>query len=103
MNRLVNDETVEAVMVGCGAVAQFLYAPALLTLERAGAVRVSGLVDPVSRQRDEVRASFPHASPYSDLASSPLGPNTLVIIASPPKWHAEQSIFALRQGSAVLC
>ena len=103
MNRIVVNETVQVVLVGCGAVSQFLHAPALLTLERAGMVRVSGLVDPLSHPRDELRESFPNASPYPDLTSCPLGPDTLVIVASPPRWHAEQSVFALSKGAAVLC
>jgi predicted dehydrogenase len=100
---MIEDDLVQVIVVGCGAVSQILYAPALQVLERSGEVKVLGLVDPAERQRAELQKSFPNASAYANLASCPLNADSLVVIASPPNLHAEQSVFALRQGAAVLC
>ena len=97
------EKPVRVVVVGCGAVSQMLYVPALRVLESTGDVRVSGLVDPAAPQRAEMGKSFPGAAAYDDLARCPLGANTLTIVATPPRFHAQQSIYALRQGAAVLC
>ena len=97
-------EAIKVIVVGCGAVSQFQYAPALRALERIGEVQVTGLVDPEERQRAVLQKVFPRALPFSDFTTAcPLDSDTLVVVASPPKWHAEQSIFALRRGAAVLC
>lgn len=93
----------DVVVVGCGAVSQNVYVPVLQVLERAGEVRVAALVDPAAPQRAQMAKSFPGAVAYDDLAACPLGPRSLVIVASPPRFHAPQSIHALRQGAAVLC
>jgi predicted dehydrogenase len=100
---MVVEKPIRVVVVGCGAVSQMLYVPALQVLERAGEVTVSGLVDPGAAQRAEMQKSFPLATGYEDLARCPLDGRTLAIVASPPRFHAEQSIHALRQGAAVLC
>ena len=97
------DQPVRVVVVGCGAVSQNVYVPVLQVLERTGEVAVAGLVDPGARQRAEVAKSFPQAAQYDDLAPCPLDARTLAIIATPPRFHAPQSIHALRQGAAVLC
>lgn len=94
---------IEVAVVGCGAVSQMLYVPALRVLERVGEIQVTGLVDPAAPQRAEMVAHFPLATAYDALADYPVAPGTLVIIASPPRFHAEQSIEALRRGAAVLC
>jgi predicted dehydrogenase len=100
---VVKTNPVQIVIVGCGAVSQFFYTPALQALEQAGMAKVSGLVDPKEQPRAELQKSFPHARSYTDLAGCPLDSNILVIIASPPTLHAKQSIFALQRGAAVLC
>ncbi len=96
-------QPIQVVVVGCGAVSQTLYVPALQVLERGGELKVVGLVDPAEPQRAEVAKSFPGAAGYDDLARCPLGPGTLAVVASPPRFHAPQSIHALRRGAAVLC
>ena len=99
----MSDDQTPLVLVGCGAVSQFQYGPALQALERAGVLRVSGLVDPSESARSQLKKIFPRAVSFSDLRDCSLDPSTLVVVASPPKWHAEQSVFALEQGAAVLC
>lgn len=91
------------ILVGCGAVSQFQYGPALQALERTSVLRVAGLVDPSESARSQLKKTFPHAHSFSHLQDCSLDPSTLVVVASPPKWHAEQTIFALEQGAAVLC
>ena len=91
------------VVVGCGAVSQMLHAPVLQVLERTGEVRVEGLIDPGERQRRAMQQIFPASAVYDDLAECPLGTGTLAIVASPPRFHAENSIHALSHGAAVLC
>jgi predicted dehydrogenase len=100
---VVKTNPVQVIIVGCGAVTQFLYSPALQALEQAGMAKVSGLIDPQEQQLAELQKSFPHAQSFSDLAGCQLDSNVLVIIASPPTLHAKQSIFALQRGAAVLC
>jgi predicted dehydrogenase len=96
-------QPVRVVVVGCGAVSQNIHVPVLQVLARSGEVRVVGLVDPAVPQRDLMATSFPEAAAYDDLAACPLDGQTLVIVASPPRFHAPQSIDALRRGAAVLC
>jgi predicted dehydrogenase len=98
-----SSRAIKVILVGCGAVSQYQYAPALQALERMGELQVSALVDPGEPQRSFLHAIFPRASAYSELKDCAVDSSMLVIIASPPKWHAEQTIFALRRGAAVLC
>ncbi|MFN2446045.1 MAG: Gfo/Idh/MocA family oxidoreductase [Vicinamibacterales bacterium] len=91
------------IVVGCGAVAQTLYAPALDAVQRAGEIQVVGIVDPSETRRAGMLKRFPEAVAHSNLAFCRLGAQNLVVIATPPKLHAEQSVHALRQGAAVLC
>jgi predicted dehydrogenase len=100
---MVGDKPVEVVLVGCGAISQTVYAPVLRVLEGTGEVRVAALVDPAAAQRDAVAKSFPGAAAYADLEQCPINGRTLAIVASPPRFHAPQSIHALRRGAAVLC
>jgi predicted dehydrogenase len=99
----MSDNPVRVAIVGCGAVSQILYAPALQSLEEAGEAKVAALVDPAAAQRDELRRSFPHALTYADFTQCPLDEHGLVIVASPPKLHEAHSVHALRQGVPVLC
>lgn len=109
MNGSVNPQpsnrwrTLNVVVVGCGAVAQHYYAPALGELERAGWLRVAALFDPRIEQMAALRRSFPRAVPYDTLEAVTHQPADLAIVASPPRFHAEQSIRLLEAGMAVLC
>ena len=95
--------SIKVILVGCGAVSQYQYAPALRALERTGELKVAALVDPAERQRTSLLEIFPHASSVADLKDCQIDSSTLVIVASPPKWHAEQTIFGLQHGATVLC
>lgn len=94
---------VPVVVAGCGAITKFFYASALAYLESKGVVKVVGLCDPNKGNRWPIHAQFPSSRSVEKLEDAPLAPGTLVIVATPPKFHAPQSIFALEQGCAVLC
>src|SRR6266702_3205826 len=90
-------------IVGCGAVVQQYYVPALRALEKEGLLGVDALVDPSAPMRERVKRSFPAArelQAFEDLRHSDA---ELVILASPPALHSAQGIELLRQGRAVLC
>ncbi len=87
---------------GCGAVAQLYYAPALQALEKAGWLEVRALYDPAPAMRRALKQSFPSAL-EADRFSRLSEDMDLVILASPPALHAEQSVELLRAGISVLC
>src|SRR5258708_1746324 len=90
-------------IAGCGAVTELYYAPALQLLEGEGVCRVTSLFDPEAASAARIVRQFPQASrasSYGELLHSGID---LVIIASPPRVHAEQAIAALSSGLAVLC
>ncbi len=93
----------EIALVGCGAVSETLYAPVLQALETEGMARVASLVDPGKAQRTNLEQFFPGAHSYADMSECNLAAHDLLIIASPPKFHAEQTIVALQQSVPVLC
>ncbi|HSY54102.1 MAG TPA: Gfo/Idh/MocA family oxidoreductase [Opitutaceae bacterium] len=91
------------VLVGCGAVSQLFYAPALRALEATGLLRVTALVDPVEAARERLQQFFPHVPGAATLVQVDTPRVCLAIIASPPRWHAEQTLAALARGWHVLC
>jgi len=90
-------------LVGCGAVSETLYAPVLQALESEQLARVATLVDPSKPQRRTLEQIFPDAHSYEELTHCDLTNLDLVIIASPPRFHADQTIFALEKSVPVLC
>ena len=91
------------VLIGCGAVSQLFYPPALRALEASGLLRVTALVDPAETARRVLLEAFPQARSAATLAEAEAPPGSLAIIASPPRWHAEQTIAAFARGWHVLC
>ena len=94
---------VPVVLVGCGAVSQLFYAPALRALEGTGHLRVVGLVDPAERARRELQQKFPAARAADSLAGLATGGAQLAIIATPPNFHREHAEAAFAAGLDVLC
>jgi len=94
---------IPVVLVGCGAVSQLFYRPALLALEASGQFVVVALVDPAAPARDLLHAAFPSAQAAAALDGIDAARGSLAIIASPPRWHAAQSVAALARGWHVLC
>jgi predicted dehydrogenase len=91
------------VLVGCGAVSQLFYRPSLRALENAGQLRVVALVDPVERARLALQQEFNQARAVATLAEVRGDEARLAIIASPPKFHREQTEAAFALGFDVLC
>ncbi|TVP75349.1 MAG: gfo/Idh/MocA family oxidoreductase [Puniceicoccaceae bacterium] len=94
---------VPVTLVGCGAISQLFYSGALAALEAAGEVSVVCLVDPVAANRDALHHLFPNARCETEFRADALTVDDLVIVASPPRFHATQSIAALAAGASVLC
>lgn len=95
-------DVLPVVLVGCGAVSRFFYAPSLTALEARGVVKVETLVDPSPANLAHLAESFPQAAHAAKLEEAKIG-GRLVIIASPPKFHAPAAVYALGHGAAVLC
>ena len=90
-------------LVGCGAVARLYYAPALRELEKVQLVQVTALYDPHPVNAARLAQSFPGATRLGELAQLARLGVDLAIIASPPRYHAEQAIQSLQSGLSVLC
>jgi predicted dehydrogenase len=97
-----SDRPLNIALVGCGAIAELYYAPALRGLFDAEDLRVAALVDPSVTRRDVLGANFPEAARSESLEDLPQGID-LAIVASPPRFHARQSIALLERGTHVLC
>jgi predicted dehydrogenase len=90
-------------LVGCGAVSKLYYGPALLELERNSVVQVELLFDPNLANIREMQKLFPSARSVNTLDEIALGGADIAIIASPPPFHAQQTIQLLNAGISVLC
>ena len=90
-------------LVGCGAVTKLYYTPALQELERLGQVQVAALFDPNPANLAWIQQMFPAAvqvRKFDELTRCALD---LAIVASPPQYHAVQTIQLLQAGMSVLC
>lgn len=99
----VSSAPARVALVGCGAVAQLYYRPALQTLEREGLLRLVAAHDPDPEALAAFCRSFPSArrsATFHDVLG--LSP-ALVVIASPPRHHAQQTLAALSAGIDVHC
>lgn len=100
---LNSSEPVPVIVSGCGAITKFFYASALAFLEERRVVRVAAVCDPHEANRAAVAARFPRAQALARFEAAPFAADSLVIVASPPRLHAAQSILALENNCAVLC
>jgi len=90
-------------LVGCGAVVELYYAPALKVLQASGDLKVSTIFDPDTSRVEKLNGFFPDAKRADQLQAMTSSNIDLAIVASPPRFHAEQTIALLHQGVAVLC
>jgi predicted dehydrogenase len=90
-------------LVGCGAVTEQYYAPALQEAAKHTPLEVTALLDPAQHRLDAVLQAFPAASQLQDLEALIASGPDLVIVASPPKFHAPQTTALLAAGIHVLC
>jgi predicted dehydrogenase len=91
------------ILVGCGAVSQQFYLPALRSLERSGLLSVNAVVDPNPTALAKIGRAFPRARAAGSATDVSLPRGSLAIIASPPRFHASQAIAAIGKGWHVLC
>jgi predicted dehydrogenase len=89
-------------LVGCGAVADLFYGPALAALEAQGVVQVTDLVDPSTERTGRLRERFPRARIAAVRAEDAPAP-ALAIVGAPPRLHAGLTRQWLNAGSGVLC
>jgi predicted dehydrogenase len=91
------------ILIGCGAVSQQFYLPTLRALSAAGELAVQALVDPSASARAPLATAFPEAVQADALAAVDSPESSLAIIATPPRFHAKQTIEAVSRGWHVLC
>ncbi|MDB6077678.1 MAG: hypothetical protein JWO82_1425 [Akkermansiaceae bacterium] len=96
-------KTLNLAIAGCGAITETYHAPALVELARAGIVRVSALFDPEPARLAAVLRFFPEAKACATLAELILAGAQAAIVASPPRFHGEQTCALLEAGLGVLC
>lgn len=93
---------VPLLLVGCGAVSRLFYLPALRELAKLGHLRVVAVVDPNAAARDALARDL-GAQACADLPSA-LGLGAqLAVLATPPRFHREQTEAAFAAGLDVLC
>ena len=93
--------SISVALVGCGAVTELFYTPTLIELEKEGLLTVKGVVDLVPERGGKIQSFFSQATSARDLAE--LRGIDLAIVASPPPFHAPQTLQALKMGLDVLC
>lgn len=90
-------------LVGCGAISELYYAPAIREACRHSPLELVALCDPSSSRLQMLQRCFPNVrsvTAFRDVLS--LGID-LAVVASPPRFHAEQVNELLTAGVHVLC
>jgi predicted dehydrogenase len=90
-------------LLGCGAVSELYYAPALQQLEAEGVAVVAAVFDPDAGRAARFCAQFPGAVSHPDESFLQKVPLDLAIVASPVSFHEAHALRALEAGIAVLC
>lgn len=94
---------IKIAIIGCGAVAEQFYAPALLAIAKEGICDLIACGDPAKERTEAIRKVFPKAKGYQQCDAAMLHGAQLAIIASPPRFHHQQMMMALGAGVDVLC
>lgn len=89
------------VVVGCGALTELFYAPALTCLRASHALTVTALIDPDPARVAAIGKGFPQARRGAGLED--IAEADLAIVASPAAFHAGQTVALLERGFHVLC
>lgn len=90
-------------LIGCGAVAEHYYAPALAALGGPENLRVTALVDPAPSRLLRLKELLRGAATYRDIDELDTNSISLAIVASPPRFHFEHTVILLERGVHVLC
>jgi predicted dehydrogenase len=96
-------KTLRIALVGCGAISESFYAPAISSIASNESLTVSCLVDPEQQRLSVLGTLFPSALQFTRLAHCISDEFDLAIVASPQRFHAEQTMTFLIQGVHVLC
>jgi myo-inositol 2-dehydrogenase / D-chiro-inositol 1-dehydrogenase len=97
------DLPLRTVIAGCGAVTRLYYAPSLQRLTACGTVQVVGVFDPDEAALRTISSALPDAVPTATADELFKLGAELAIVASPPRYHAQQAICAFRKGLHVFC
>lgn len=90
-------------LVGCGAITQNFYAPALRSLSEDQGLEVVSISDINSDNLLKLKSIFPNAIASKSLESIDLQNIDLAIIASPPEFHCDHTLYFLEKSISVLC
>ena len=96
-------EELKVVLIGCGAISELYYVPALKEASKYAPLKVTALCDPSLSRLGVLQQSFPGAAAVRNLDELILLDPDLAIVASPPRFHAVQTKALLAAGSHVLC
>ena len=95
---------IQVAVVGCGAAFRELHHPWLRLLERRGQIEVSALIDNDPKRAESLSREYKKARAFLSLSEAFQSVSAqLCIVASPPGFHKDHCIEALRGGSHVLC
>jgi predicted dehydrogenase len=94
---------VPVTILGCGAVTELLYAPAIRRIAKVERFDHVTLVDTQEERLDTVARLLPGARQRQDLAECGDLDGSLVVVALPHDSHASSTIHALGVGAHVLC
>jgi predicted dehydrogenase len=97
------DLPLRVVIAGCGAVTRLYYVPSLQRLTACGTVRVVGVFDPDDTAMRTICSALPDAAPSATADELFNLGAELAILASPPRYHAQQAICAISKGLHVFC
>jgi predicted dehydrogenase len=92
-----------ALIVGCGAVFEKIYRPALERLERRGWIKVVAVVDPATDVGRSAASWFRGVHWYNDLADTPWSDFDVAFVLSPTDTHVQSVVSLVENGIEVLC
>ena len=90
-------------LIGCGAITELYYAPGLQEAGKHRPLAVTEIFDPVQHRLNTLLRAFPGAQPLLNFEDLIAARPDLAIVASPPKYHAPQTMALLAAGVHVLC
>ncbi|MDD5199712.1 MAG: Gfo/Idh/MocA family oxidoreductase [Terrimicrobiaceae bacterium] len=100
---MTTQTAIPVALIGCGAVSQAFYLPTLRALSATGEFAVHSLIDPSASARAPLAEAFPRAGQFTTLADAEMPAGGLAIVATPPRFHAGQTLESFARGWHVLC
>lgn len=89
-------------IIGCGAISELYYVPAIHALQSLYPVEVSALVDPSTERLEVLGSAFPSAQRLTNLQSLQGEDCDGAILASPSRFHAAQAKELIGRGIPAL-